>query len=127
MAAIAQPLSTLALQPYAALDLGTIAYYRQGSHTVGFGDIEGIIPALTQQLPPVGVNGVPFVVVADGDPIYLGAFMTQLSSVLFDGPAVMVEEITDQGFAISAPPPGGDPRGDARIIQVMTEAGKLAD
>ena len=118
------PLSSLALGPV-ALDLMSIAYYREGDHRVGFGDIEGMIPALEQHLPPVGVNGVPFVVQADGDRIYLGAFMTQLSSVLFDGPVVVVEEIADQGFPILAPPMGDDSRGDPRIIQVMAEAGKL--
>jgi hypothetical protein len=78
----------------------------------------------------VDLRGIPFVVEADGERIYVGAFQTGISSIGFPGPGVMVEEIVDAGFAVYPPPnmrplpPDG--RQDARIVKVFTEAGKVA-
>jgi hypothetical protein len=75
----------------------------------------------------IDLGGVPFVVETDGERIYLGAFQTAISSVGAQGPDIMVEGISDEGFAIS-PPPGArspDLRNDPRIIKVLTEAGKI--
>ena len=44
---------------------------------------------------PVDLRGIPFVVEADGERIYVGAFQTGISSIGFPGPGVMVEEIVD--------------------------------
>jgi hypothetical protein len=75
------------------------------------------------------IFGVPFVVEVDSERIYLGAFLTALSSIGTSGPSVMLEEISDEGFAIRPPPagrsPGPDPSNDARIIKLFTEAGKI--
>jgi hypothetical protein len=74
------------------------------------------------------VRGVPFVAVADGERIYLGAFMTGLSSYAIAGPEVMVEDIAMSGFPILRPmnlrPAPPDLRADPRIVKVLTEAGK---
>jgi hypothetical protein len=76
----------------------------------------------------VGLSGVPFLVVADEQRIYLGSFTTLISSYAIAGPEVMVENIADAGFAIVRPanmrPTPPDPRADPRIVKVLTEAGK---
>jgi len=80
---------------------------------------------------PVRLEGVPFVVMADGQRIYMGAFISSVSSFAIAGPEVMGEEIVDDGFPIYPPnehmsgPVPPDLRGDPRILKVLTEAGKL--
>jgi hypothetical protein len=77
----------------------------------------------------ISLYGIPFVVEADGQRIYLGAFGTSISSVGIEAPEVMVEEITEGGFAIHSPhrsdPALSDPRNDPRIVKVFTEAGLM--
>jgi hypothetical protein len=77
----------------------------------------------------IDLRGVPFVVEADGERIYLGAFQTVISSIGVRGPVVMVEEVTNEGFPLYPPPnfqpPPPDLRSDPRIVKVFTEAGKL--
>jgi hypothetical protein len=76
----------------------------------------------------VDMSGVPFVVEADGQRIYLGAFATIISSVGSRGPQVYVETIADDGFPIYPPsnsnPKPPDPRNDPRILKVLSETGK---
>lgn len=66
--------------------------------------------------PPL--QGVPFVVEADGERIHLGSFATLASSFVTQGPQVFVEDVRDDGFAIY--PPINDPR----VLKVLDEAGK---
>jgi hypothetical protein len=79
---------------------------------------------------PVTLSGVPFVLEADGERIYLGAFETPISSYAIHGPEVMENEISDEGFPIYPPanylPKPPDPRNDPRIVKVLSEAGKIA-
>ena len=58
------------------------------------------------QLPKVGVGGLPFVVVADGQRAYLGAFMTMLSSYAIELPVIVVESMQQDSFAIESGYPG---------------------
>ena len=64
-------------------------------------------------------------VVVDGVRIYLGTFMSDISSIPPAGPVIVTDEITADGLAIQPPWTGTDPRNDPRIIQALTEAGKL--
>jgi hypothetical protein len=66
--------------------------------------------------PPL--QGVPFVVEADGERIQLGSFATLASSFVTEGPQVFVEDVRDDGFALY--PPIHDPR----VLKVLDEAGK---
>lgn len=49
-----------------------------------------------ERLPKPGVYGVPFVVVADGKPQYVGAFWTGVSSASFQEPVIIVPSFTDE-------------------------------
>jgi len=80
----------------------------------------------------ISLDGVPFVVMADGQRIYMGAFITGLSSFAISGPEVFGEEIVEDGFPIYPPnehimpgPAAPDLRSDPRILKVLTEAGRL--
>ncbi len=82
------------------------------------------------QLPKVGVGGLPFVLVADGQRAYLGAFMTMLSSYAIELPVIVVESMQQDSFAIESGYPGGpvpaeDPRDDTRVMGVLEAAAKL--
>ena len=58
--------------------------------------------------------------------IYLGTFTSPISSIGPRGPWLNVEDITSDGFVIEPPWDGAtDPRSDTRIIQALTETGKL--
>ena len=92
--------------------------------------------ALTK-IPRPPVEGTPFVVVADGQRIYLGAFTTILSSMSFDVPCIEVDQriiVTNQAqdMLLIGPPGSGpsfgvgpDPRGDQRIKTALAALHKL--
>lgn len=126
-AALQQPLAGLALDPEPLLGLSHVGWYTQG-HKLHWGMLTGR-KALLNRVGPVGTQGVPFVVEADGQRVYLGAFYSLLSSQSFAGPVVTAEEVDDDGLTIApayaAPPGTPDVRADPRILKVLSEAGKL--
>jgi hypothetical protein len=84
----------------------------------------------------VGVHGKKFVIVADGQRCYQGAFWTGLSSISHDHPVIEVDDFKADGkglvvkiqrayptakFAAA----GDDPRSDPRIVRVLTALGKI--
>ena len=73
-----------------------------------------------------GVHGTPFVIQVEGQSLFLGAFMTPISSVVFRGPAVMVDKMVAEGFPLQAGYwfAGTDALADPRVIKVLTDAGK---
>jgi len=82
---------------------------------------------------PVDTDGLPFAVCASGDPIYVGAFWTPLSSLSFDGVVIMqpiAMETDTIRIEMGYPGPDmvtiADPRSDARVLQALTRAGKLS-
>jgi hypothetical protein len=74
----------------------------------------------------VPLAGLPFVVTVDGAPVYLGTFFRLVSSKIPVGPVIVIDDITDDLVPISAPKRAGDDaRFDPRIVQVLTDTGKL--
>lgn len=124
-----QPLESLTLASVASFDLLAIDWYEAATHTVHWGDWHNST-AVKNQLPKVGVGGLPFVVVADGQRAYLGAFMTMLSSYAIDLPVIVLESMQQDSFVIERGYPGGpvpaeDPRNDTRVMGVLEAAAKL--
>lgn len=81
---------------------------------------------------PVDTDGLAFAVCAGGDPVYLGAFWTPLSSLSFDGVVIMqpiAMETDTIRIELGYPGPDmvtiADPRSDPRVLQALTRAGKL--
>jgi hypothetical protein len=80
----------------------------------------------------VPVNGRPFVVVAKDERIYVGAFWTLASSLSIDGVVIEEPVFKDDatiklvlGYPTEVFFTGEDPRGDARILEALTEKGLL--
>ncbi len=124
------PLDTLQVATGSALfDVLALDWYETATHTVQW-DTWHNSTAIKNQLPQVGVYGLPFVVIADGQRVYLGAFMTMASSVALDMPVILIENMKDNSFAIepaypSSSPPTVDVRMDPRIMIVLEASGKL--
>lgn len=94
-------------------------------------------PEALARIPRPPVEGVPFIVVVNGERIYLGAFTTGESSMTFGVPHIMV----DRASLVTNQPPdtlvveraypspsfgvGPDPRGDQRIKTALTALHKL--
>jgi hypothetical protein len=80
------------------------------------------------------LQGAPFVVVADGEPLYVGAFYTGMSSIGCSSPVIMYDpRRTNQVIRIQRAYPtdsfgqGEDPRSDQRLKKVLQELGKLKE
>lgn len=76
---------------------------------------------------PLGGPDIPFVVVANGERIYMGQFPWMPSSFLGSGPSIYKVEGDRPGVRIGPPPNLGvpDQRNDERIQRCLTEAGLL--
>jgi len=88
----------------------------------------------TKGLPPareMRTVGKSFVVVADGQRCYRGAFWTPLSSISHPNPVILVTPLPARTVRIERAYPsaksakGEDPRSDARLLKVLRETGKL--
>jgi hypothetical protein len=128
--AAALPLDSLELAAEPLIDIGSISWYGWDQHTLVWSSWHNSTE-LRNRLHEVGVYGLPFVVVADGARIYLGAFYTMVSSMLLDMPVITIDgpEFLEDRITIEPRPtgrPGDDPRTDSRIREVLEEAAKLA-
>jgi hypothetical protein len=84
-------------------------------------------PEALARIPKPPVDGMPFVVVAQGRRVYLGAFVTIISSRTFAVPSIMVDRgmlhptepkdtlVIDPAYPSPQFAVGPDPRGDDRI------------
>ncbi|MDF1566015.1 MAG: hypothetical protein P1V51_23475 [Deltaproteobacteria bacterium] len=120
------PLEQLELQENPIISIGTMEWYDWSDHAIfphGWDDPS----EFARRLPVVGVGGLPFVGIADGERIYLGAFWTDLSSLVFRGPVIRMENLGGDAFYLEpGMDPALDPRGDPRIEAALSESGKLA-
>lgn len=99
-----------------------IKSYNWSDHTIEFNE------EIYGRIPKVPMSGLPFVVVADGERIYTGAFWTSFSSVSTDLPVI---DVLIKPFKIVMGYPGkpdnaSDQRNDMRIYKVLKETGKLS-
>jgi hypothetical protein len=125
------PLDSLEIASSPLMTMESLAYYDANTHALFFGSWWSS-GSLINPLPQVGVFGLPFVVVADQERIYLGAFYTLISSVLFDGPIIVIDypEAPYDHVVIEpnyASPQTPDPRSDTRIFNVLRASGKLKE
>jgi len=108
-----------------------IISYDFANHVIRLG------PEALARIPQPPVEGTPFIVVVNGERIYLGAFTTGESSMTFGVPQIMVDRrslVTNQPPDIlvierAYPSPsfgvGPDPRGDQRIKTALAALHKL--
>ena len=93
-------------------------------------------PSVAQRLRPPSVWGTPFVVVADGEPVYVGAFYTLASSQSCPVPVILTvgnlrganKLVIDRSYASPRPDPSAtDPRMDLRVKNSLQALGKLKE
>jgi len=89
------------------------------------------------RIPNPPVHGLPFVVVANGQRIYVGAFWTDISSIPSDVPTITVNkssldkseapdiQIIHRAYPTDAFGKGPDPRSDPRIKTALASLHKL--
>jgi len=94
-------------------------------------------PEVLAKIPRPPVAGKPFVVVADGQRIYLGVFTSSLSSMTFAVPSITVDRrlftpdqpqdtlVIERAYPQPAFGVGPDPRGDQRIKTALAALHKL--
>ena len=127
----AADLNDLELMDQPVITLADIISYTQATHAIELNqDAYQRIQDLF--LLPVDVDGMPFVVSVDGEPVYGGAFWTLASSLIFEGVTIMDPLASDSniirlelGYPTTEFASGIDPRSDARIMAALEAAGKL--
>jgi len=102
-----------------------VEYLEQGTGWVGLTPTFDTGDTLRDELGQVTVLGLPFVVQSRGVRIYLGAFLSLVSSYAPPCPITTVENIQTDGFLIEPSPSGSDPRSDPRLLEALAEASRL--
>lgn len=118
----AQALDTLSLAPNPILDLRKITYLSSSSHELGFNPGQKIGETLKTQIG--NSLATPFVVVANDERIFLGTFVSPISSMAYTIPSIMTDSIESDTlqFTIAA---GNDPLMDTRITTVLTDLSRM--
>jgi len=131
-------LAELVLLEPSAITIDDVVSYEWATHTMTL--VSGTSAYLPGD-PDVPVYGTPFVVVAQGDPRYLGALMSGMSSIILSLPSIMVTESLADGnpltLRIECGYPGSDvtgcgvggvdPRFDPVVRTALDAAGKLVE
>jgi hypothetical protein len=117
-------LDSLELAPTPILDLRRIAYVSDSTGEVGFNPGQNIGDIVQSQLDGRGM-AVPFIMVADNVRLSLGTFVSNLSSAVYPGPNVTIENIEPDSMVIQFTGTGAEPLKDSRALKVLRETGKL--
>ena len=123
-AAAETDINDLQLQEIPIITDKDIKAYRFSDHSFELNN-EEVFRSMNDLVP---VTGIPFVVVADGERIYIGAFWTTFSSYATFLPHI---DVILRPFSIKLDYVKGaknidDPRSDKRIYNVLNETGKLS-
>jgi len=92
-----------------------------------------IDPARPLEILQLGIDGVPFIVVANGKRCYVGTFWNRLSALRYpDIPLIFIEDLADDSSFGITPPPWyihveSDPRDDAEVIKALKGLGLLKE
>lgn len=128
---LAAPLKDLVLEETALLTIEDVVSYQPGKYELTLADEAA--ERISQLAIPL--DGLPFVVVAQGERIYAGSFWTPVSSLSYSGIAAMLwleDDAVILRFDLSYPASpelfeGVDLRNDARILEAFSQAAKLID
>lgn len=128
---LAVPLDDLTLDDTALLTMEDVLRYQPENYELTLTD--DAVSRLGRRGVPLG--GLPFVLVAQGERVYMGAFWTPISSLSYSGTAAMLsleEDAVTLRFDLGYPASpelfeGVDLRNDARILKAFSDAEKLID
>ncbi len=73
----------------------------------------------------IPVSGKPFVLMCNGERIYIGAFWTALSSLSDPGSPIIMSDFKDENYFRIACNKANDVRNDKRVYNTMKKLGKL--
>ncbi len=118
-----EPLDSLELDSTPLLSWYDVEYYDWTNQWVVPNSWMGDVLAPYESL--IGTRGLPFVLVANEERIYLGALWTPFSSQLFYGPYIEAGDATPSVLEIKTNSGGKDDRFDARILDALVESGKV--
>jgi hypothetical protein len=126
---LAVPPDDLTLSDTAVLTMEDVVSYDPGAYELTL--TEDAVGRIRQMGVPMG--GLPFVVVAQGERVYTGAFWTPVSSLSYPGTAAMLsleEDAVTLRFDLGYPASpelfeGVDLRNDERILKAFSKAEKL--
>ena len=127
-AVLDRPLHTLLLSDLSLLDLSSLFYYDVRTYEMGYNAM--LRGRLQDSVADVPVGGLPFMVVVDHQPIFVGAFYTEFSSYCPPLPLITVERMGDYSFTLETgciPEGGVDTRTDERLLEMLRETGRLAE
>jgi len=120
------------ISPTPLITEADILNYDFGTHTLR------LTPEALARLPRPPASGKPFVVVTEGQRIYLGVFTTCLSSMSFAVPSITVDGrmihtnqsptaiVIDRAYPTAQFGGGADPRGDPRIRRALEKRVSMA-
>jgi hypothetical protein len=119
--------SEIPLAEYPIISEEDLLSYDWNTHTMHLGQ------SIWFRIREPGVHGLPFVVVVDGAPLYVGAFWSHISSIATPLPVIMWDherKSKDLVIQRAYPTPeaagkSADPRGNPRLKRVLEELGKL--
>ena len=121
-----KPLESLQLESAPFITARNIKFYHWASHSIeGTPQFDALLDRITTSWGTV--FGRPFVVVAQGERIYLGTFWWAYSSLMPQCP--YIETISSKPRRIELPPlhQGVDPRFDPRIYHALKNSGILLE
>ena len=119
------PISQVTLSEHPVISEADIISYIWTNHAMK------VTPEAWDRVPQPGLQGLPFVVVADGERVYIGVFWTRFSSSLPSRPSIDVLPGHSQHPVTLYIEPSRsrrldpDPRCDLRIKGTLTALGKL--
>jgi hypothetical protein len=123
-------INQIILEDKPVLTAADIVSYDWNTHTMELTD--GGLHSIPAPPKEVGVYGKPFVVVADGQRCYLGAFWATFSSLAYPGPVIELpldtktnSVIIRRAYPFETLDMKSDPRTDKRIFKVLSELHKL--
>lgn len=124
--ALKQELPELALSEAPLLTVSDFVTYSWKDHSFV------LTPQAQRRIPGrVDPFGRPFVAVADGKRLYLGAFWSVLSSVAFPNPVIVIDEPgarrIERAYPTARFGKGEDPRENPLIKEAFRKHGKLVD
>ena len=121
------PLDSLVLAKEPLLDLGRIASVTLTSGEIRYLGNGDFGQSIRDRMQSQNLLVMAFVVVADGVHIYLGTFVSPVSSMIGPGPWVGTDRMSADRFRISPAPGNADVRWDTRILGVLRESSRLVE
>jgi hypothetical protein len=119
------PLASLELADDPLLTLADVMYISRSSGELRLFPNNYALDAVIGRINGTASHTLPFVVLVDFVPIYLGAFVSPLSSWGGAIPTVNTDRLASDRMTIEYNATGKDPRMDSRIVNALEQSSRL--